>query len=262
MRRTLLVAVLSVLPRLAIAQEPPAQPLQELVLTEVVYPQERGEVQLTVASLVDRSGPGAAAMTPLSIEYGLTNRWQVEAGWNGYRQTASLLSRYRTESVSVGTKYSFMNIAHSHVHAAVGLDADFHPMAVDDIEEADGTEIEPFVSMAIDLPRRVTLFASVGTGLGSSEVADLFRHGEAPKQAATISVGGLVAFHHLTLTTEYTDRSDALPWRVDGAPLLTPGFVLHPGGDWELGLGAPIGMRTGEHTVGFAMHVLKEFGGR
>jgi len=250
------------LPRLAIAQEPPAQPLQELFLTEVVYPQERGEVQLTVGSLVDRSAPGTTALTPVSIEYGLTNRWQVEAGWNGYRQSAPVLSRYRTESVSVGTKYSFMNIAHSHVHAAVGLDADFHPMAVADNEQADGTEIEPFMSLAVDLPRRVTLFGSVGTGLDSSEVVALFRHGEAPAQSATISVGGLVAFHHLTLTTEYTDRSDSLPWRVDGAPLLTPGVVLHPGGDWEFGLGAPIGMRTGDHTVGLAMHVLKEFGGR
>lgn len=261
MRRTLVIAALSMLPRLAIAQEPPAQPLQELFLTEVVYPQERGEVQVTLASLVDRSAPGAAALTPVSIEYGLTNRWQVQAGWNGYGRNASLLSRYRTESVSMGTKYSFMNIAHSHVHAAVGLDAHFHPMAVDDIEE-DGTEIEPFLSLAVDLPRRVTLFGSVGTGLGSSEVADLFRHGQAPDQPATISVGGLVAFHHVTLTTEYTDGSDALPWRVDGAPLLTPGVVLHPGGDWEIGLGAPIGMGAGEHTVGFAMHILKEFGGR
>jgi hypothetical protein len=251
------------LPGVAFAQEPPPpQPLQELFLTEVVYPQERGEVQVTLASLVDRSAPGAAALTPVSIEYGVTNRWQVEASWNGYRRNASLLTRYRTESVSVGTKYSFMNIAHSHVHAAMGLDADFHPMAVDDIEDETGTEIEPFVSLAVDLPRRVTLFGSVGKGLGSSEVAALFRHGEAPTQPATISVGGLIAFRHVTLTTEYTDRSDALPWRVDGAPLLTPGVVLHPGGDWEVGLGTPIGMRTGEHAVGFAVHILKEFGGR
>jgi hypothetical protein len=87
----------------------------------------------------------------------------------------------------------------------------------------------------------------------------LFRRGERPDQPATVSVGGLIAFHRLTLSTEYTNRSDALAWRVDGAPLLTPGIVVHPAGAWELGLGMPIGMHHGEHTLGIAMHILKEF---
>jgi hypothetical protein len=260
MRLTFFVGAIALfMPHVAICQEAPPQPLQELFLTEVVYPQQAGEVQVTLSSLVNRAGSSDAALTPFTIEYGVTGRWQVEAEWRGYRQHAAMISPYKTEGLSLGTKYSFMNIAHSHVHAAVGVDAEFHPTTVDATEDEHATELDPFLSLAVDLPRRVTLFGSAGTGVAPGEVADFFRHGERPDQPATISVGGLIALARVTISTEYTDRSDALPWRLDGAPLLTPGVVLHPGSEWELGVGTPIGMRSGHHTVGLAMHLLKEF---
>src|SRR6188768_4019773 len=66
---------------------PPArmqQPLQELIRTEVVYPQEKHETQITVASAIDRHRDARAFSVPLHLEHGLSDSWQIEAEWTPY----------------------------------------------------------------------------------------------------------------------------------------------------------------------------------
>ncbi len=128
MRTVIALTLITLLhPAAARAQEDEdRQPLQDLFFTQVVYPQQRGEVQLTLGALVDRTRAEYAALVPFSIEYGLTNSWQIEAGWDGYTQFHSApFKQLHTARFSVGTKYSLMNIGGSHVHAAFGIDAEF-----------------------------------------------------------------------------------------------------------------------------------------
>ena len=264
MRRTLLLGVLILLPRVAAGQEERRpQPVQELFFTEVVYPQEKGEIQLTFGTLVDRSGgrTDKSALMPLSIEYGLTNRWQIQAGWDGHTQFHnSPFKNIRTARVSVGTKYSWMNIARSPVHAAFGMDVEFpRTDTFAEGEGKEGMELEPFVAFASDLPWSVSVFGSVGLSFEPKEIADLAEHAARPDDRGTISFGALKAFHAVTLAAEYTNRSDQLPWRLDGAPLLTPSIVLHPGHQWELSAGLPVALRHGQHQPGLAMNIIKEF---
>ncbi|HSJ41055.1 MAG TPA: hypothetical protein VK955_08385, partial [Xanthobacteraceae bacterium] len=256
------LALSVLLPSAVAAQDEPPQPLQELFFTEVVYPQDKGEVQLTFGSLVDRSREDKAALMPLSIEYGVTNRWQVEAQWAGYAHFhQSPFDDLRSAKISVGTKYSFMNIAHSRVHAATGLDVEFPDAgAFDEGEGESGTQFEPFVSMAVDVTHHFTLFGSAGFSFQALEAGDLLA-GEPPDDPGTISMGGLIASRFVTFALEYTSRSDDMPWRLNGSPMLTPSVVIHPGQKWELGFGVPIGVRGGSHTPGFAMNIIKEFGG-
>ena len=75
----------------------------------------------------------------------------------------------------------------------------------------------------------------------------------------TLQPLALVAFHVVTIAMEYTNRSDDLPWRLNGSPLVTPSVILHPGGKWELGFGIPIGLREGSRMPGLAWNVIKEF---
>jgi hypothetical protein len=63
----------------------------------------------------------------------------------------------------------------------------------------------------------------------------------------------------VTLAAEYTNRSDGLPWRLDGAPLVTPSIVIHPGREWELAAGMPIAVRQGQRQPGLVMNIVKEF---
>ena len=259
MHRALLLAAIILLPREAAAQERP-QPLQELFFTEVVYPQSRHELQLTLGSLVDRARPDRAALVPFSIEYGLTDRWQIEAGWDGYtRFRTAPFRQLRTARMSLGTKYSLMNIAHSPVHAAAGIEVEFtRPGAFAEGEGEEGTEFEPFVAVAADLPGGVTLFASAGASVEKGEVVEVAR-GARPDDRGTISGGALLRVRRVTLAAEYTSRSDQAPWRLGGSPLVTPSLTLHPGHEWEFAVGVPIGVRSGTHRPGLAIHLVKEF---
>jgi len=258
--RTLILAVVVLLPGSAIAQER-EQPVQELFLTQVVYPQERHEVQLTIGNLIDQSRDDRAALVPFTVEYGLTDRWQIEAEWAGFTQFhESPLANLKTARTSIGTKYSFMNIGGSHVHAAVGMDVEFPRVTAFDAEDEgeQGVEFEPALSMAVDIGDRITMFGSAGLSIEKQQAEELLQ-GTRPDDRGTISVGGLVAFRHVTLAVEYTNRSDDLPWRLDGSPLVTPSAIFHPGGHWELGIGMPVGVRAGSRMPGVAWNVTKEF---
>ena len=229
------------------AQDSRPQPLQELFLTEVVYPQERGEVQLTLGTLIDRTRFDRAALMPLSIEYGLTDRWQIEGSWDGYTQFHQNPFRHlRSARASVGTKYSFMNIAGSRAHASIGVDVEFPDAGAFEDQGETEIEYEPAIAAAVDLSRRLTLFGSAAASF--ADVGD----------SGTLSAGALIAFGHVTAALEYTNRSDNLPWRLDGSPLVTPSIVVHPGGLWELGFGMPIGVRAGARRPGLGVHVIKE----
>jgi hypothetical protein len=261
MRRTLCVVALILLPRITRGQEPTPPPLQELFFTEVVYPQEQGETQLTLGSLVDRSRSDLSALMPFTIEYGLTDRWQIEAGWDGYTHFHSApFRRLRTARLSLGTKYSLMNIAHSRVHAAFGAEVEFpHAGAFAESEGEQGVEVEPFVALAANLVRRVTVIGSAGASFEPREVAEIVEGAERPDDRGTMSAGALLAYRRATVAAEWTNRSDELPWRLDGAPLVTPSIVIHLRGHWEMAAGMPVALRRAQHRPGVAMHIVKEF---
>jgi hypothetical protein len=259
--RILLLVALILVPRITAAQDPPPQPVQELFLTEVVYPQDKGELQLTLSALVDRTRSDLSALIPFSIEYGLSDRWQIQAAWAGSTQFHHAPFKHlRTEQLSIGTKYSLMNIAHSPAHAAFGVDVEF-PYASFFAEDSDDrvVEFEPFIAAAIDLGRRITIFGSASASFEPREVKALVETGEHPDDPGNISVGILKAFQRVTLAAEYTSHSDDLPWRRDGTALITPSVVVHPSGNWELAAGVPFGIEHGYRRPGLAINIIKEF---
>jgi hypothetical protein len=259
MRTTVRLAVIALLfPAAAWAQEKDRQPLQDLFFTQTVYPQERGETQLTLGALVDRTSVDNAALVPFSIEYGITNRWQIEAGWDGYTQfRSSVFQQLRTARLSVGTKYSLMNVGGSHVHVALGIDAEFpRPGALAEGEGEKDLEFEPYVAAAADLGSRLTLFGSYGLSVETGKQAGPPL--ELADDRGLVSGGFLIPLGHVTLAAEYTTRSDQLPWRLDGSALVTPSFVVHDG-HWEAAVGVPIGTDEAAHRPGLAFHFIREF---
>ena len=260
MRRLCYVIAFMWVPCIAAAQEA-AQPLQDLFFTEVVYPQDKGETQLTAGALMDRSEPGTAVLVPFSVEYGLTNRWQIQGGWDGYgRLQEGVAPGLRTARFSIGTKYSVMHIAGSPIHAAFGVDVEFpRASSFAENEGEDSVDMEPFVAMAADVGRHITLFGSATASWAPHDVAALITDAIRPEDTGTLSIGALVAVRHATLATEYTSRSDELPWRLDGAALLTPSLVVHPAHKLEIAVGTPIGIGAGDHQPSFVAHVIREF---
>ncbi len=83
---TIFVALLNA--SFANAQSGRERPLQDVFRTDLVYSQDRGEIQFT-------TGPGMVwnhgrrlLQFPTQAEYGLTDSWQLQFDWDGWqRQT-------------------------------------------------------------------------------------------------------------------------------------------------------------------------------
>jgi len=199
---------------------------------------------------------------PLSIEFGLTKQWQIQAegSWSTQFASADPLGHLQTTRLSVGTKYSFMHIGGSPLHAAIGVDLEWpRATALAEAEGEGGVEFEPFVAMALDLGRHIEVFGSTAASFERAQAADLITTRELPDDAGTISGGVMLAFHRVTLAVEYSSRGDVLPWRNGEPPVVMPSLILRPGKQWEVAIGALVSLEGGAHEIGPGLRVVKEF---
>lgn len=117
----LLTALTLVLSSEAIAQDQSDPPIQEVFRSELVYPQEKGVFQLTSTTAFRKH---KAVSNVISIEYGLTQPWQVDLEWESFARKVSedgLVLR-GSGDLRIHTKYSFVNIGGSNFHSAVGFE--------------------------------------------------------------------------------------------------------------------------------------------
>jgi hypothetical protein len=228
------------------------QPLEEVFQTDLVYPQDKGEVQVTFAPRFQRGGKFHRLILPLKIEYGITDAWQVELGWESLQQhhPDEGASTVGLGDLRIGTKYSFMNMANTHVHTAVGFDL-LVPVGNINRGLTEGLlEYEPFVILAQDFPalHNLQLFTQVGVGLVQRvKQADNPAERESAAHESTLNVGFFLPFDlpvgTFIFTSEFNWRTNR--WNNDGQEdqkYYTPGLVWHLPGGWELGIGAAIGL--------------------
>lgn len=239
------------------------QLVQEVFQSELVYPQDKGEVQLTIAPELSNADEGNTRVLPLRVEYGITNAWQLEAQietLNGLRtdrgERASGLG-----DVEIGTKYSFMNIGGSRLHAAVGAGLTL-PTGNPNRGLGDGlTQFEPFVAVGRDLPNlgNAHLFGHVALDLvrrtrGESDTA--------PAHELSVNGGIIVPLQNVRLVGELNSSTNR--WNHGGqesALYFTPGVVWHLPARWEAGIGVPIGLNNGADRYRVIAQLIWEFGG-
>lgn len=224
------------------AQEEQPQPLQEVFQTELVYPQERGEWQITFGPGTQQEDGRTVITTPVSVEFGLTDRWQVgfETSADLRRDDAGDLAS--TRAVRFGTKYSFLNIGGSNFHSAVGVEAGR-------TGGSDGTiDVEPFVCFARDFPtlHRLQIFSQMGFGYERA------RDTPGATRSFEWSAGLFVPAGRVCFTGEVS-RGDG-----ESGPMFTPGVVWRVARAWEVGVGLPRGIAQRGHA-GAALNLVFEF---
>jgi len=225
------------------------QPLQELIQTEVVYPQEKRELQLTVGSRFDNERDSDSLAVPVSLEYGLTDAWQVGLEWGAYSHMSSPGSvASGTGDLAVNTKYSFMNIGGSRMHAAVGVEAGL-PRHLESQVDRRGREVEPYAVFAADLNRRgVQVFGHVGLAFAAGADSDHQLEKELQWNA-----GALVPLGSITLATELNVRNDRLTVRGARELYVTPSITFRTSRVLEFGIGVPVGLTSGSNRMGISV---------
>jgi hypothetical protein len=241
------------------------RPVEELFKTDVVYPEEKGELEVELASVYQNHNGVDTWTIPLSMEYGINNRWQVEAEWD------SLVQRFPENQsaargvgdVEVGTQYSFMNIGGSTFHIAPRFSIEV-PVGDVNKELSEGfMEYEPSLILAKDFPElhRTQFFTEIG--------ASLVQRVNTPKDAddrepsaheLNLGAGFFVLFPHGALTFEYNWANNT--WNNHGAEnemYATPGALWRVSREVELGLGIPVGLNNGADRFEVIAHVVWEF---
>ena len=144
--------------------------IEEFFLVESAYPQERGEFQLTLSTnYVSDSSEGDGQLTQVGIEYGVTDRLQVEANLESWRNRESLDDGVREENsgfgeLEFGLSYAFPNMGASGLRYLIGVEITA-PVGDVDKELGEGFWVyEPFliVSREFGEQTNVTLGLSYG----------------------------------------------------------------------------------------------------
>jgi hypothetical protein len=263
---------LGLLTPLASAQEEEvkerAQPVQEVFQTGLVYPQEQGEMQLSYTSRFSKGKGHSSLHTPLNLEYGITDRWQIEVEWDAMSrrtETGEATTRGRGD-LQVGTQYSFMNVRRSDFHGAVGVEISLPTGSVEKELSEGFIEYEPYFIVARDFPKlnHMQIFSQVGVGF----VQRARRHAEEEDDEPAahelnLGIGMFVPFRHLVFTGEFNLSTNR--WNNGGrerAMYATPGMVWRLPRNWEIGVGAPIGLTGDADKFGAIFKVVYEFGTR
>ena len=202
--------------------EPLPQFAQELFLAEVVYPQERGEVQLTLDSRVE-DGTHTRALA----EYGVTDRLQLSLNTPVLERGAG---GGEEDAYEAGVLYALLPSAQPFALSA-SLEASF----------ARGTapQWEPALIAARGWGR-VQLHGTVAGELNGED------------QALWGALAGLVDLGRATPTLELVHSAEHEDYVV-------PGLFVHPRESAEIGAGVPVCLSCSDHTEGFRVMVTVEF---
>ncbi len=241
------------------------RPIEDLFKTDVVFPEENGELEVELASIYQNHSGGDTWTIPLSLEYGLNDNWQVEAQWDALVQHfPSHRSAVRgVGDFEVGSQYSFMNLGGSLYHIAPRFAVQVPVGDVNNGLSEGFLQYEPAVIFARDFPQfhRTQVFTEIG--------ASLLQRVNTPKAAADTAPaaheldwgsGFFVLFAHAAATLEFNVANDT--WNHHGVQnemYLTPGFLWKARRNMEIGLGLPIGLNQSSDRFDVVAHLVWEF---
>lgn len=222
-----------------------AEPLQELFESELVYPQEEGELQVGAFPRFEKNSGTERWALGTGLEYGLSDAFQIEIEWFAYQHLGSRDEKTKTGigDLELAARYTWMNIADSNWHSSVGLELGI-PTGDEDQDLGEGeTAYSPFFILASDFPQfhDMQLAAHAGTEFEDGEREDFVN------LSAFLPLGAIVP------SAEYN-------WSEEGA-YLTPGLSWHPAPApaLELGVGVPIGINRDADDYRLVIHLIYEF---
>jgi hypothetical protein len=278
-RHAVTLALLAVAPHLAVAQasgeraperagERAKQPLQDLLQADAVYPQERGETQLTLVPRFTHWGHERLLQSSFIVEYGLSSTLQIEAEGTAfsYRPAAPAplgpgLSSQGASELGIGLRQSWMDVRGTPLHIAAGLGilrSVRAPLATGD---ARSLAVVPSFVIARDLPRLggMQLFANaeVEVPLHATTAGD--DAGEADDAALEWHTGFFVPAGAVVITAELSTLADDRPAVERTRRYATLGLVTTLPGGWELGIGAPYQIRGPRGRFDTLVKVTYEF---
>lgn len=236
--------------------EDSGQLLNELFQSTVIYPQAKGEIQWTFAPSFAQNPDARGLGLPVSFEYGISDRLQVELAWEEGR-AFDRLDRVPDGAEGVfgaGLQYTLMNIGGRDMHAALGgefevavhrdqliLPGEGEDGAGSGDEGESRASFAPYATLAADFKELggLHLTANGGVELSNAETEPFLNLG------MIMPLGGTV------MSVEWN-------WSEE-EQFLTPGLTHIFGSGWEIGVGAAIGVQGEADDFRLLMNIIYEY---
>jgi hypothetical protein len=234
------------------------QYLEDVFMSDLVYPQEKNEFQFTLMPQFQKSNDFQFINIPFNAEFGITDSWQIDFSLNSIQSIVPhSASANGIGDLQIGSKYSFMNIGNTNFHAALGFEIGI-PLNKNNDFGNKHISYEPYISLAVDFPglHQAQLFAMTSL--------DIFDQGSNPKAEfepteLNLSGGFFVPFKHIVLTSEFSCNTSKLTGGNEIQLYYTPGVVLNLPGAWEVGVGFPLGLNRQSNNYGAMAMITLEF---
>ena len=219
--------------------------VEEVVGATVVYPQDQGEIQLTLEPSYLRRRADHLGIVTYDVEIGATDWLQLELAW-----TAPVIrgvggggpTAVGHGGLELGTQLTWMHMRGSPFSAALAFEANVpvgRRLIALESDEA-GAVYEPFITFAVDPPSgRAQVFTNVGMELSAEERRPFLN-------------AGVIGAAALTRPYVVVSCSPTEAYVVPGMS-----FVLPAG--WEIIAGVSVGMSRRSVPIGAGFLVVYEF---
>ena len=238
------------------------QPIQEMFQSNLVYPQEKDEIQFTLFPSFNKNQSGQKARTLFEIEYGITDAFQVIFEWDGllYQNPRTGPTIAGPGNIEVGAQYSWMGLGDGNTHFSFGNLIEIPVGPVGNGLTEGFIEVQPFIILARDFPElnQSQIFFEFGF-----DWVDQIRNvpeSTAP-EADSISwnVGAFFPIGFWRATLEINGSNNKWDGGNRNDIYITPGTIYKLSKEWEIGIATPIGATNTSDDYRVVGYLMWEF---
>ncbi len=219
--------------------------LEDFFVTEVVYPQDMGEVQVTFSPAYASGDEGEEFTLDVGAELGLTDLLQIEASWSVFKQIDPDKGERLDGSgdFELGLKYSLDECERSGLQVALGFETTF-PGGDESVSE-NAYVYEPFVVISKGFGDDFNLHLHLAYGFVDPEEPHEAQEKEAFFDELEVNFAAVYqVVSDWRLTLEANLQSNEPDDGKETEFYLTPGFLWKGLDDFEMGLAASIGLNN------------------
>ena len=235
------------------------QPIQEMFQSNLVYPQEEDEIQLTLFPSFRKKPESTRTRTLFEIEYGITDALQIIFEWEGllYKDLKEGPSYSGPGNIEIGAQYSWMAIGGGNTHFSFGTLVELPVGAVDNGLTDGLVQIQPFAIFARDFPKlnQSQVFLELGFNL-TDQIRNVSGDPEPSFESIFWNIGAFFPIGSWRGTLEINGNNNELDNGEINEIFVTPGVIYKMSREWEIGIAAPIGTtKTSDdyRVVGYLM---------
>ena len=235
------------------------QPIQEMFQSNLVYPQEKDEIQFTLFPSFKKSQDAQKIRTLFEVEYGITDALQVIFEWDGllYKNPSSNPAIAGVGNIEVGAQYSWMGMGDGNTHFSFGNLIELPVGPVESGLTEGFLEIQPFIVLARDFPEfnQSQVFLEFGFDW-VKQIRNVPESIEPETDNISWNVGAFYPIELWRATLEINGNNNKLDGGSINEIYITPGTIYKLSKEWEIGMATPIGItKTSDdyRVIGYLM---------